>query len=113
MAACILWACGLPDLLILFMLSLALAPSTNPRPLIVSLGSSSVYKSECLYGSRLLFFLGSLFSDTGRHENRIWCYWVDNVIQKNKNYFRNKFSWKIQFKNEKKALYSQTQALFI
>ena len=41
---------------------------------------------ETGYFNKNIQFLGSLFSDTGRHENRIWCYWVDKVIQKNKNY---------------------------
>ena len=46
-AACILWACDLPDFLIFVTLALAVASSLNPNPWIVPFGSSSVYRSLC------------------------------------------------------------------
>jgi len=41
---------------------------------------------ETGYTNSNIELLGSLYSDTGRHENRLWCYWINNVYQKTGNY---------------------------
>jgi ADP-ribose pyrophosphatase len=41
---------------------------------------------ECGYEARELEHLGTLLSDTGRHENRLWCYLASDVVRLGKNY---------------------------